>query len=82
MCTLQFADDQAVLAGDNEDLEYMACKLIEVYEESDLDMNLSKTNYLCIGNDQGALNLDENTTIDFCQITKFGYYFWQDWNDR
>jgi len=27
--TLQFADDQVVLAGDKEDLEYMRCKLKE-----------------------------------------------------
>jgi hypothetical protein len=27
LCTLQFADDQVVLAGDKEDLEHMARKL-------------------------------------------------------
>ena len=29
--TLKFADDQVVLAGDKEDLEYMTCKLKEIY---------------------------------------------------
>ena len=29
--TLQFADDQAVLSGDKEDLEYMTRKLKETY---------------------------------------------------
>jgi hypothetical protein len=33
MYTLQFADDQAVLAGDKEDLEYMKRKLKEPYEK-------------------------------------------------
>jgi hypothetical protein len=31
--TLQFADDQAVLAGDKEDLEYMTGKLKETQEK-------------------------------------------------
>jgi hypothetical protein len=31
--TLQFADDEAVLAGDKEDLEYMTRKLKETYEK-------------------------------------------------
>jgi hypothetical protein len=47
--TLQFSDDQVVLAGDKEDLEYMARKLKESYEKWGLIMNLNKTKYLCIG---------------------------------
>jgi hypothetical protein len=47
--TLQIADDQVVLAGDKEDLEYMTRKLKENYEKLGLDMNLNKTKYLCIG---------------------------------
>ena len=31
--TLQFADDQVVLAGDIEGLEYMTCKLKETYHK-------------------------------------------------
>jgi malonyl CoA-acyl carrier protein transacylase len=46
---LQFADDQVVLAGDKEDLEYMTRKLKESYEKWVLDMNLNKTKYLCTG---------------------------------
>ena len=42
--TLQFADDQVVLAGDKENLEYMTCKLKETYEKWDLDLNLIKRN--------------------------------------
>ena len=40
--TLQFADDQVVLADDKEDLEYMTHKLKEIYEKWGLDMNLNK----------------------------------------
>jgi len=47
--TLQFADDQVVLAGDKEDLEYMTRKLEENYEKWGLDMNFNRTKYLCIG---------------------------------
>ena len=47
--TLQFADDQVVLARDKEYLEYMTSKLKETYEKWGLDMNLNKTKYLCIG---------------------------------
>jgi hypothetical protein len=39
--TLQFADDQVVLAGDEEDLEYMTRELKETYEKWGLDMNLN-----------------------------------------
>jgi hypothetical protein len=42
-------DDQVVLAGDKEDLEYMTHKLKETYEKWGPDMNLNKTKYLCIG---------------------------------
>jgi hypothetical protein len=40
--TLQFADDQVVLAGD-EDFEYMTLKLKETCEKWGLDMDLNKT---------------------------------------
>jgi hypothetical protein len=43
--TLQFVDDQVVLAGD-KDLEYMTCKLKETYKKWGMDMNLNKTKYV------------------------------------
>jgi len=43
--TLQFADDQVVLAGDKQDLECMKCKLKETYEKWGLDMNSNKIKY-------------------------------------
>ena len=51
--TLRFADDQVVLAGDKEDLEYMTDKFKETYEKWGLDMNLNKTKKLMFwGNGQ------------------------------
>jgi len=55
--TLQFADDQVVLLGDKEDLEYMTRKLKETYKKWGLDMNLNKTIYLCIEETHSNLKL-------------------------
>ena len=44
--TLQSGDDQGVVAGDKEDLQYMTRKLKETYEKWGLDMNLNKTKKL------------------------------------
>jgi len=43
LCTLQFADDQAILEGDKEYSEYEMRKLKETYENWGLDINLNKT---------------------------------------
>ena len=40
--TLQFADDQAVMANDKEDMEYMLRKLIEEYEKWGLKVNIRR----------------------------------------
>jgi len=69
--TLQFSDDQVVLAGDKEDLEYITRKLKETYEKWGLDMNLNKTKYLCIGETHSNLKLDKNSEIESCQEYKY-----------
>jgi len=69
--TLQFVDDQVVLAGDKEDLEYKTRKLKETYEKWGLDMNLSKTKYLCIGQTHKNLKLDKESEIECCQEYKY-----------
>lgn len=51
--TLCFADDQVVLAQDYEDLAYMTRKLVEEYEIWGLEVNISKTEYMYIGGDNG-----------------------------
>jgi hypothetical protein len=74
--TLQFADDQVVLVDDKEDLEYMTCKMKEIYDKWGLDMNLNKTKYLCTGGTHDNLKLDKDNEIDFCQEYKnFGVIF-------
>lgn len=57
--TLCFADDQIVLAQDYDDLEYMTRKLIEEYDKWGLEVNLQKTEYMCIGGEQQDLILEQ-----------------------
>ncbi|XP_044755102.1 uncharacterized protein LOC123314054 [Coccinella septempunctata] len=65
--TLQFADDQAILAGDQEDMEYMVRKLVEEYNEWGLTVNLEKTKYLRIGGPPGFLDLENGHRISCCR---------------
>jgi len=46
--SLNFADDQVLIAQDHDDMEFMARKLKEEYEKWGLTMNLEKTKYICI----------------------------------
>ena len=47
--SLTFADGQALLAQDHDDMEYMARKLEEDYEKWRLAINLEKTQYVFMG---------------------------------
>jgi hypothetical protein len=47
--SLNFTDDQVLLAQDHDDMEYMARKLKEEYEKMGLTINLEKTKYICMG---------------------------------
>jgi len=69
--TLQFADDQVVLVGDKEYLEYMTRTLKETYEKWGLDTNLNKTKYLRFGETHNNLKLDKNSEIESCQEYKY-----------
>lgn len=69
--TLQFADDQVILAQDKDDLEYMSRKIKEEYEKAGLNMNLNKTKYLCIGNETTDLELENNEQIKTCDSYKY-----------
>jgi len=74
--TLQFADDQVVLVGDKEDLKYMSRKLKGTYDKCSLDMDLNKTEYVCIGETHSNLKLDKDNEIEFCQEYKYlGFIF-------
>ena len=63
--TLQFADDQVVLAEDKEDLEYMTRKLKYNYEKRGLDMKLNKTKYLCTGEHTKIWNYMKKMKLNF-----------------
>lgn len=52
LTSLLFADDQVVLASDEGDIDYMFRKLIEEYEKWGLKVNMDKTEYLKIGEEQ------------------------------
>ena len=69
--TLQFADDQVILADDKEELEYMTHKLKETYEKLGLDLNLNKKNTYLLGETHNNLKLDKDSEIQFCQEYKY-----------
>lgn len=48
--TLYFADDQIVIAEDEDELAYMVRKLKEEYELAGLTLNMSKCEYLIVCN--------------------------------
>lgn len=64
--TLQFADDQVLIAQDKDDLQYMTRKIKEEYEKAGLSMNMEKTKYLCIGGESDDLELERGEKISKC----------------
>jgi hypothetical protein len=61
--TLQFADDQMVMAQSKDDLEYMGRKLQEEYSKRGFTMNTVKTNYMSVGTDTNHLEMDNGDII-------------------
>lgn len=57
MFTLQFYDDQDILAQDKEDLVFITWKIKDAYEKWGLSMNIYKTKYMYIGNSETVLEL-------------------------
>lgn len=55
--TLNFADDQVILAEDEDDVYYMLRKLDEEYDKWGLTINTDKTEYIVAGNVQRNLQL-------------------------
>jgi hypothetical protein len=68
--TLQFADDQVMMAQSEEDLEYMCRKLQEEYSKWGLTMNIVKTKYMSLGTDTNYLEVD-NDIITGCTEYKY-----------
>jgi hypothetical protein len=64
--SINFADDQVLLAQDHDDMEYMARKLKEEYEKWGLTINLEKTKYVCIGERREILKFDDGEEIKPC----------------
>lgn len=81
--TLQFADDQVVLANDKYDMEYMIQKLIEEYSKWGLSVNTRKTEYLCVGGELDNLELDDGQQITGCQEYRYlGVIFTSDGTNK
>lgn len=70
--TLSFADDQVVIAQDEEDLSYMVRKLEEEYKKNGLEMNLNKTEYLTTSSD-ALVNLEIEDGRQLKGTDKFKY---------
>ncbi|XP_072384334.1 uncharacterized protein [Diabrotica undecimpunctata] len=74
--TLQLADDQVIIANDKDDLEDMARKLKEEYEQWGLEINVEKTKYLLIGGELSNIELENNEEITSCsKYTYLGVIF-------
>jgi hypothetical protein len=61
--SLNFADDQVVIAQNHNDKEFMARKLKEEYEKWGFTMNLEKTKYICIREGKESLKFDSGEEI-------------------
>lgn len=71
LCTLQFANDQAVISNDRDDMEYMVRKLIEEYAKWGLTVNTQRTKYLYIRSNAENLVKDDNKEISTCKEYKY-----------
>jgi hypothetical protein len=69
--TLQFADNQVVMAKSKEDVEYMSQKLQEEDSTWGFTMNMAKTKYMSVGTDTNHLEMDNGDIITGC--TEFRY---------
>ena len=70
--TLLFADDQVLIAGDEEDASYMLGKLKEEYVKWGLEINFQKTEYLALGETGNDLSLDNNSIRNTNQLKYLG----------
>lgn len=58
--TLQFADDQVIIANDKDNREYMTRKLLKEYKRWGLEINTQKTKYLPIDAELYNIQLDND----------------------
>ena len=79
--TLQFADNQVVMAQSQEDLEYVCRKLQEEYSKWGLTMNIAKTKYV-LGTNTNYLEVDNGDIITGCTEYRYlGSIFTKDGRD-
>lgn len=70
--TLNFADDQIVMAQDAYDLEFMLRRLYHIYEEWGLKVNTKKTEYL-VTNSVAKFTILINDETEIKQVDKYKY---------
>lgn len=82
LTNLLFADDQVVIAGDEEEADYMFRKLEEEYKRWGLTINYMKTEYMRVGEDSEMdMDLHINRTISNCGEYKYlGFMLSQEGN--
>lgn len=68
--SLMFADDQLIVAQDEEDMIYMLRKLKEEYDKWGLLINFKKTEYMCVGRLAQNLHIGHET-IKACTEYKY-----------
>ena len=74
--TLYFADDQAVIAEDQDDLSYMVKKLDKYYQQAGLTINMEKSEYIVVGNEAiENLQLDGKHIVGVSQCKYLGAIF-------
>jgi hypothetical protein len=80
--TLQFADDQVVMAQSKKDFEYMGRKLQEEGSKWAFTMNITKTKYMAVGTDTNHLEVDYGNIITGCtEFRHLGTIFTKDGGD-
>ena len=69
--TLQFTDNQVLMAQSKEYLEYMCRKLQEQYSKWGLTTNIAITKHMSLGIDTNYLELDSGDVITGCSEYKY-----------
>ena len=77
-----FADDQVLIANDEDDIAYMTRKLIEEYRKLGLNINTSKTEYLVIGKNPKDLQVGNEVIRCTNEFKYLGSYIASDGTTR
>lgn len=80
--SLLFADDQVIMAGDEDDIEYMMRKLVDTYEANGLKINYKKTKYLTTKDRGNDLQIYGNTIVKSDDFKYLGSIISSDANSK